>query len=287
MQQMALWGYLESLRSNCGYDEIYFNLAATQTQMNWIEDDHPDITINTPRGQTLTISSAKTHGAIYNYSRAIAINPFSRDAYSFLGNIFLQRQPQYTEKAKMLFRQAVHFFPIEKDFWVNLAYLQIQAREFAEARQSLVQALSIDALYPLTQRNLQVYLRENSAANDPLFEAEKKMLELDSLIAAKNWNQLKSNAEKLVEILPRNFRFRVILGNVYSELKEWSKAEKEYQSAYEMDDSNPALLQNLAIAYRAQNKWEQAKSIIQILVDRNPNDPHYADMLKQFSQIPH
>ncbi|MBI2915784.1 MAG: O-antigen ligase family protein, partial [Elusimicrobia bacterium] len=44
-RKKAIWAYLESLRSNCGYDEIYFNLATTQAQIGWIEDEYPGVSI--------------------------------------------------------------------------------------------------------------------------------------------------------------------------------------------------------------------------------------------------
>src|SRR5262249_28350727 len=55
-RKKSVWAYQESLDSNCGYDEIYFNLAAVQSQMSWFEDPFPPFTVERPDGKKVELS---------------------------------------------------------------------------------------------------------------------------------------------------------------------------------------------------------------------------------------
>ena len=99
LRKKALWAYVESLKSNCGYDEIYYNLAATQMSMGALRDDGPDLTLENPRGMTVTEPAKEIGGAIFNFSRALAINPMSQEAYVALGNIYIQDREKYGKES--------------------------------------------------------------------------------------------------------------------------------------------------------------------------------------------
>lgn len=283
-RKKAIWGYLESLRSNCGYDEIYFNLAAIQSQMGWTEDNAPDLTIDSPRGIAMTESAKKSGGSVYNFSRALAINPLSDEIYNFLGNVFLQNRAAYGEEAKMLFRQGIFFFPQKKDFWINLAFLEIQSKNFEQAYGLLKKAMMLDPFYDLTRRNLLALLTQMKQTNDPLGEAAVMIGQLNGLIQSKNWPQLRQLGERIVTILPENFQLRFILANVYFELHEWQKAEKEYLEALKLDSGNLTALNNLALTYRSQNKLMEARNIYQKIVGLNPGDIQAQNQLRLSSQ---
>lgn len=280
----SIWAYCESLRANAGYDEIYFNLAAMQSSMKWFEDEFPDFSLQNARGQTITESAKKIRGAIFNYSRTLAINPTSSEAYSYLGNVYLQDINKYQDQASQLFQQAVFFFPKNKDFWVNLAFLQIHSKKYAEAYESLKKGMSLDPFYELTRKNLRALLTQTNRLNDPLAEVDKILLQLNGLVQSKNWMQMQVSLQRAVEILPECYQLRFILGNVYFELKDWKKAEKEYLVSSQLDPSNQSVFNNLAMVYRNQNRIEDAKKCYEQILALNPGDENAKNQLKSISQ---
>lgn len=280
LRKKALWAYLESLRANSGYDEIFFNLGAVQTQMGWTEDRFPSFSVPTPRGSKEDESPEQIHGAIYNYSRALGINPTAEEAYSFLGNVYLQNRSQYRDQALSLFSQATFFFPKNKDFWVNLAYLQIETKNFDGAYASLKNAMTIDPFYELARRNLRALLIQTKKENDPLGELDRNLNQVTPLIQVKNWGKLREICEQMVKVLPDNFQIRFILGNTYFQLQQWQKAEESYQEGLKLDSRNWICLNNLALTYRAQNKNADAKKIYERMIEINPNDAQVKQALQ-------
>lgn len=118
----ALWAYIESNRSNSGYDEIHFNLAATLAQLNIIEEPQENLKVLNPLGQPTFLEAKDLLGAKYYFSRALLLNPLSKDAYQFLGNIYLLDMARNKEPAIALFSQALHFFPEDQDFQMKLEF---------------------------------------------------------------------------------------------------------------------------------------------------------------------
>ncbi len=118
----SLWAYIEAIHSNSGYDEIYFNLAATLAQLNMIEETQENLKVLNPLGQPALVQSKDLLGAKYYYSRVLLINPLSMDAYQFLGNIYIRDIARNQESAVALYSQALNFFPEDSDFKMKLDF---------------------------------------------------------------------------------------------------------------------------------------------------------------------
>lgn len=279
-RKKAIWGYMESLRSNCGYDEIYFNLGTVLSQAGWSEDHFSTFTVSLPGGLKKTELASEIKGAIANLSRAIAINPLSQEAYHLLGNLFLQRREPYREEAIQLYRQAAQFFPENKEVWVNLTFLHREGKNFEEASAAIKKALAIDPFYGLARNNLRALVAERKMQNDPLLRLDLILSQLLPFIQSSNWPQLKTLCEQAVKILPESFQIRFMLANTLYELKEWEKAEKEYLEALKLAPQNLTVLNNLALTYRSQNKLQEAKKLYQKILSLKPDDANAKTQLQ-------
>ena len=255
-RQKAMWAYLESLRSNAGYDEIYFNLAATLAITNWNEDKGASFEVATPDGKTVTESVEDFGGAITNFTRALRINPMSLEGYTYLGNIFLQGRPKYLEQAGLLFKQGVRFYPKNKDLWVNLAFYHIEKGEFSEALEHLARAMDIDPFYDITRKNIRAVTGRPEFSRHPLAEVDRDLLQLNGWIAAKNWPLIKERMEFCVKVLPECSALRLVLANVCFEMRLWDKAVAEYKKTLELDPANVTAATNLALVYKLNPKLE-------------------------------
>lgn len=273
----SIWAYRESLRSNAGYDEIYFNLGAVQMQMGWAEDEYAEFSAATPRGLEEKFSGKNMPGAISNFSRALAINPLSLDGYTFLGNVYLQNQNKYRPQAILLFERAVQFYPRNKEFWVNLGYLQVQENQPEKAYESIRQALMLDASFDYARRNLTMILAKLNRKDDPLEAVVRDLPRINSLIDARNWKELEALSSRMLKTLPDNFQLRFVLGNSYVEQGQFEKAEQEYLKALRAEPDNGNALNNYALVSRQLQKFDQARAAYKKMA----GNPAFADAAKR------
>ncbi|OGR79638.1 MAG: hypothetical protein A3I11_04570 [Elusimicrobia bacterium RIFCSPLOWO2_02_FULL_39_32] len=280
----AVWAYLEALRANAGYDEIYFNLAATQSQLGWFEDKFSNFSILTPRGSQAHGMAEETKGAIYNYSRALAINPLSKESYNFLGNVYLQNLKDYLPQGVKLYEKATIFFPEEKDFWLNKAYFEIQSQLFDQAYLSLKTAQAIDPFHELTRRNINAFMIQTKRKEDPLIENDRLVSDILLYIQAKDWSHLKEKSQDLIKSFPNLFQARFILANTYFELKQWNDAENEYLKALRIEPNHKVALTNLALTYRLENRFKEARNIYEKILNNDPTDSTVKNLIQSLPQ---
>ncbi len=253
-RKKAIWAYLESLRSNAGYDEIYFNLAATLTMAGANEDEGPDFDVELPNGRTKSESFKAMGGSISNFTYALLINPESQEGYNYLGNIYLQNQAKYGREASLLFQQGLRFFPKNKDFWVNSAYLKIHDKKFDDAVTDLKSAMNLDPFYEITRKNLRAVLAQTGRTNSPLAQAEMNLSQVNGWVQSKNWPVMKEKMEFCLKIFPDCAPLHLILANVCFELRDWGRAEAEYHKTLELDPQNTTAAKNLELTYQIQKK---------------------------------
>jgi tetratricopeptide (TPR) repeat protein len=65
----------------------------------------------------------------------------------------------------------------------------------------------------------------------------------------RDYNNAVKYAEKAASLNPRNMSGFKLLGDIYYELTGWNQAMKYYEQALKIDDGNPALLYNTAMAF--------------------------------------
>ncbi len=282
-RKKAIWAYLESLRSNCGYDEIFFNLAATYTISGWNEDDGPDFDVEMPNGRTQRESVRSTGGSISNFTHALLINPMSQEGYNYLGNIYLQNQAKYSSEAFLLFQQGIKFFPRNKDFWVNLAYLNIHDKKFDEALIDLKAAMSIDPFYELTRKNLRAVLAQSGNMTHPMAEVDRILSQVNTWVNSRDWPMMKNRMEYCLKQIPECAPLWLILANVCHEMNLFDQAESHYLKAMELEPNNITAPKNLALTYMKQGKLPQAKTAYLKALDISPNDP---DVKKALELLP-
>ncbi|MBI2118022.1 MAG: O-antigen ligase family protein [Elusimicrobia bacterium] len=281
---MAIWAYLEALRANAGYDEIYFNLAATQSQMGWFEDKFSNFSVLNPRGIQVQGLEKQSRGAIYNYSRALAINPLSKESYNLLGNVYLQNLKNYLPQGVKLYEKATTFFPEERDFWVNKAYFEIQSQLFDQAYLTLKTAQSIDPFHELTRRNIKAFMIQTKRKQDPLIDNDQLVSDILLYIQAKDWNHLKDKAQELVNRFPNLFQARFILANTNFELKQWREAENQFLKALEIEPNHKIALSNLALTYRSENRFKEARNIYERILNNDSSDVEVKNLIQSLPQ---
>lgn len=117
----AAEAYREALRSNAGYDEIYYNL-----------------------GLAMGLRLGEPARALDHYRTSLAINPLSHPTYAVLNNHYFQDLVTHADEASEVLVQAVRFFPQDGTFWVNLGYIHALKGRAAEAEAAYFRALGLD-----------------------------------------------------------------------------------------------------------------------------------------------
>jgi len=188
-RKKAIWGYMESLRSNAGYDEIFFNLASIQTQMDMRTDDFADIEIETPRGLKAVEPAKNVRGAVFNYSRAIAINPSLRTLTGTWAPFIFRTAPN-TARSHPAVPAGRPFLPERTGLSGQPRLPQMEDGKFDEAIRAIRSALEIDPFNEGTRRDIRVILSNAKRQNDPLMEADRLIPLIQPLIQSRSWREL-------------------------------------------------------------------------------------------------
>ena len=282
-RKKSIWAYLESMKANAGYDEIYFNLAATLAISQWNEDDGPSFEVTRPDGKIEILSVPVMGGAITNFTRSLGINAMSLEGYNFLGNIYLQSRSKHLKEAGLLFDQGVRFYPKNKDLWVNMAFYNIELARYDEAMKCLAQAMTIDPFYEISRKNIRAVAVKTNGMSHPLVQVDLILSQMNGWIGAKNWPLLKEKIEYCVSVLPESAQLRLLLANVLFEMKRWDAAEVEYLKTLALDAQNVTAAYNLALTYALQGKTAQAQPALEKVLTM---DPSHAEAKKTLESLP-
>lgn len=83
-------------------------------------------------------------------------------------------------------------------------------------------------------------------------------LQIDILMQQKKNAELRKKLETAVELSPDSDILHAVLADLYSKLKEFDKAEKEYLAAYDINPKSEYTLFNLgALYFNAGNEWNK------------------------------
>ncbi|MBI4668191.1 MAG: O-antigen ligase family protein [Elusimicrobia bacterium] len=129
--EKALWAYDEALKSNAGYDEIYFNRAV------------------------MLAGLGRTKEALNDYLTSLYINPTNRLVYQHLtSSIFLKDPKIYADLAVRVLKRGLHFYGQDKEILNNLGSFYSQMSDPDKAAHYFIEALKVDPRYDLAVRNL-------------------------------------------------------------------------------------------------------------------------------------
>ena len=264
--------YLEkALNANAGYDEIYYNLAASMSKRGLYAEALPYI-------QTATV-----------------INPFSQSSWNLLGRIYSQLPPvsYNVDSAIRDFDEAERFFPENADYPNIKGYMLIQAGRHAGAASVLAKAVHSR---PGNRTLCENFLLANSTVHTEN-ETEawlKEYYRLVSLLGSfldnepeektlKSYNDL----EKLIQENPDDIALNELKGKYLFKLKRYGEAAKAMQSVLERFPRDADVRYGLAVIYEADGKYWQANAELDAILGMNPKYSRAArkrEKIEQFLQ---
>jgi len=264
----ALWAYDEALKSNLGYDEIYFNLATVESMLNKHEE------------------------AYINYKRATSINPLSLDAFLSLGNYYLRKldtEPSAVESATRVFKHIISVDPQNKESYNNLGYMYLRKKDRENAAECFARAVQIDPGFELARRNLLSiggsYANNLPPANSSAIDDDTVFANLDNLIRSNKWSLAETEALRLVKINPTNLKSRLYLGNIFYQLKKYGVAAQEYNYILKLSPSNAAAHANLGLTYIELRNYRNAKTELETALSITPGNKTIQNALNQLKAL--
>ncbi|MGD0964974.1 MAG: tetratricopeptide repeat protein [Candidatus Acidiferrales bacterium] len=227
-------------------------LTTNQTQLaadldrELTQDAPEDVTVRLDHGRLL-MAQGRVTDAIRELQRAVADAADSPQAHYFLAMAYWQNGER--GQANTALQDALKVspgFPVALQALVRLCLAQGDEWSAQTYAQELIERFPTD---PDSRQLLAGAL----ARQGQLAQAEEQ-----NLIAK--------------QLAPHDAMVRLSLGQIYSGEKKWPEAQREFESALELDPHNTKALEQLAGFLTARNQTQQALLRLQLYVTRNPND---------------
>jgi len=257
----AIYYYYEALASNCGYDEIHFNLATVLMQKQ-------------------DIQQAKLH-----YTQSLFINPLSKDAYAALGSLFLTDVEENLLAGIKLFEQATKVFPLEKDFYNNLGYLYIKNGQEYKALECYQKALEIDPNFEYARRNYTTLVKKLGIKDDIISFYNTSLQQIIKDVEQKKFDDAEQKCYNVLKVFPNDVTTKFYLANIYFSKGLLDKAINIYKQLLQLQPDNLNIRYNLAIALLRQKNFVEAEEHLNYILSKQPDNNLVKEQLNQIQQM--
>ncbi|MCX7956795.1 MAG: tetratricopeptide repeat protein [Endomicrobia bacterium] len=256
----AIYYYYEALASNCGYDEIHFNLATVYSQEG-------------------NLNMAKLH-----YTQSLYINPLSKEAYMALGSLFLSELDKNISSAVKLYEQAVKVYPAEKDFCNNLGYLYIRMGDDNKALDCYLRALKLDPNFEFAKKNYLMLADKLKVRNNVVLQYEKLFVRMLEDVKLNKLDEAEKKCYELLNIFPNDRNAKFYLANIKYSKNKLLEAENLYKEIINKDSDNINARYNLAMTYIKQKNYQLAKQELEYILSKQPENIQVKNLLMEIEQ---
>jgi len=140
--QKAHWAYEESFKSNCGYDEIFFNFAVVNKKLKNFD------------------------AALDNLKISILINPINISNYTALAEIFMSDTAKYSKEGILFFENALRIFPFDVNIINTLGYFLTTNKDYKRAKEVYARGVKINPANEMLIGNLRMVSERLKIKND-------------------------------------------------------------------------------------------------------------------------
>ena len=258
--EKGAWAYGEALKSNAGYDEIYFNLAIIQKRLG--------------RGDE----------ALRNLQVSSVINPLNPTVWQALAEVYLARQDRASVAARAAadFAEAVRIFPNDPNMWNTLGYFYTLQKNYEAARKAYGSGVKADPGNAMLLENLVGVSRQLGLKNDPDLAWLEAYGRLDRAAAAPGAaaaQDLKA-ADDLLAMAPANPKARLLRARTYFKAGRLDEAKAELKRLLRENDSDNQARYGLAAIYEKEGNLPLARAEWQRFLQQEPGNAAVAQRLQ-------
>ena len=211
------------------------------------------------------------------YQRALAIDPDDPEILKRFG-ILEQTELKFNESIAH-FRGVLARHPQYPQVNFFLALSCFGKNDFTNAIQSFERELTTPKPHPRCRYYLALALQSSGRLAEAIAQLDQAVAEnpkdADAYyeLARMHTHASLQAIEKLKELDPDSFQVHALMGEVYSDEKQYGDAIREYKTALAKRPGAPGIHFSIGVAYWAQDEWLSAEPEFQQALKENADDP--------------
>ncbi len=258
--EKGAWAYAEALKSNAGYDEIYFNLAIIEKRLG--------------RGEE----------ALRNLQVSSVINPLNLATWQALAEVYLARPDRAAAAARAAsdFEEAVRIFPGDPGMWNTLGYFYTLMKNYEAARKAYGRGVKADPANSMLVENLAGVSRQLGIKNDPdlaWLAAYARLERLSAASAGAGPEELKA-ADSLLALDPANPKARLLRARIYFKAGRLPEARADLEALLKEKENDNQARYGLAVIYEKEGNLPKARAEWERFLQFEPGNPAVEQRLK-------
>lgn len=232
---------------------------------------------------TITSIDGDVEKAIEQARKALAIDPENNDTIALLSSLYVKNEQQ-DEAIKLLTNTIER--SNDSSFKVVMASILVDQKKYegaiavlkdliADDPTKLVNVARLSSLYSKVKREEEAEkLLRNTVDLTPDSD-DAKMLLVNYLATNQDIESAEAELKKYIEADEKNYELRFGLAKLYNQAAKYSEEVLVYKGIIQVDDDGPAGLKAknaLAVRYLSENKVDEAKVLINEVLDKNSVD---------------
>jgi tetratricopeptide (TPR) repeat protein len=253
----AKWAYGEALKSNAGYDEIYFNLAIAQKQ------------------------SGETAAALDNLKVSAFINPLNPAVYTPLSEIYFKNAPLYAKEASEVLRTGADIFPGDPVMLNTLGYFYTFLKDYRAAKDVYARGVRINPGSEMLVRNLLGSAAQLGVKNDPDVLWLRKFQEVRRRLAAGDASRSALDAaDELVGLGPENPNSLALRARLRFKAGDDPQSKLDLMKILKVRPQDNDARYGLAVIYEKEKDFRSARREWETLLQFEPGNAAAAERLR-------
>ncbi len=261
--EKGAWAYSEALKSNAGYDEIYFNRAIILTRLG------------------------RTREALDYLKVSSFINPLNAPVWQALAKAYmaLPDKEKYGGEAAADFTEAASVFSHDGNMWNTLGYFRVLNKDYQGAREAYGRGVKVEPENMMLAENLAGVSRQLRLSRDPDLEwlAEYRRLTAALAAPAPRPGDL-SAADALLGMDPGNPKARVLRAKLLFKAGRFSEARADMSAALKENYFDNSARYGLAVLYEKEGNFPMARAEWGRFLELEPANASVAARLRALPQ---
>ncbi|HCC48020.1 MAG TPA: hypothetical protein DEQ38_07910 [Elusimicrobia bacterium] len=257
--EKGAWAYGEALKSNAGYDEIYFNLAIILKRLGRNEE------------------------ALKNLQVSSVINPLNPTTWQALAEVYLASPDRAAVAARAAadMTEAVKIFPNDPNMWNTLGYFYTLLKNYKEAHAAYARAVRADPGNRMLVENLTGVSRQLGLKEDPDLGWLREYLRLDQIAAEAAIKPAHlAAADKLLAYDPSAARAQLLRAKLYFKADRLPEAKAALQRLLRDNHSDNQARYGLAVIYEKEGSLDLARAEWGRFLQQEPGNAAIAQRLQ-------